>query len=70
MEMKSGHMKSEKMENCDMSAMAMMTKEECAKMCDSLECTPEQKESCLSHYDSDGKFIAQPTKKSCCNHKN
>lgn len=49
---------------CDMSKCKDMTKEECAKMCDSLGCTPEQKEACLSHYDQDGKFIAG--KKECC----
>jgi K(+)-stimulated pyrophosphate-energized sodium pump len=42
-----------------------MTKEECAKMCDSLGCTPEQKEACLSHYGADGKFIADK-KADCC----
>ena len=53
--------------HCDMSKMATMSKEECAKMCDSLQCTPEQKEACLSHYDANGKFIAQhSSKKSCC----
>lgn len=50
---------------CDMSKCATMTKEECAKMCDSLGCTPEQKEACLSHYGADGKFIADE-KPSCC----
>jgi K(+)-stimulated pyrophosphate-energized sodium pump len=53
------------MGNCDMSKCAEMTKEECAAMCDSLQCTPEQKEMCLSHYDADGKFVA-PAKKDCC----
>ncbi|RAR74141.1 sodium-translocating pyrophosphatase [Flavobacterium aciduliphilum] len=56
--------------NCDMSKCATMTKDECAKMCDSLKCTPEQKEACLSHYDANGKFIAPSCKegegKSCC----
>jgi K(+)-stimulated pyrophosphate-energized sodium pump len=42
-----------------------MTKEECAKMCDSLGCNAEQKEACLSHYDADGKFIADK-KMDCC----
>jgi K(+)-stimulated pyrophosphate-energized sodium pump len=40
-----------------MSKCAEMTKEECAAMCDSLKCSPEEKEMCLSHYDKDGKFI-------------
>jgi K(+)-stimulated pyrophosphate-energized sodium pump len=50
------------MGKCDMSKM---TKEECAKMCDSLKCSPEQKEMCLSHYDKDGKFVAHKGK-ACC----
>jgi K(+)-stimulated pyrophosphate-energized sodium pump len=52
--------------NCDMSKCATMTKEECAKMCDSLGCTPEQKEMCLSHFDAEGKFVKPENKKSCC----
>ena len=60
MEMKSGAM----MGNCDMSKCATMTKEECAKMCDEKGCTPEQKEMCMSHYDANGKFIADD--KDCC----
>jgi len=48
-----------------MSKCKDMTKEECAKMCDSLGCTPEQKEACLSHYGADGKFIADK-KADCC----
>ncbi|MFL9831321.1 sodium-translocating pyrophosphatase [Flavobacterium sp. ST-87] len=57
--------------HCDMSKMATMSKEECAKMCDSLQCTPEQKEMCLSHYDANGKFIipSGTSKGSCCAHK-
>ena len=50
---------------CDMSKCKDMTKEECAKMCDSLGCTSEQKEACLSHYGADGKFIADK-KADCC----
>ena len=53
------------MGKCDMSKCAEMTKEECAVMCDSLGCSPEEKEMCLSHYDADGKFVA-PAKKDCC----
>ena len=53
------------MGKCDMSKCAEMTKEECAAMCDSLGCSPEQKEMCLSHYGADGKFVA-PAKKDCC----
>ncbi len=58
----------EMMGNCDMSKCATMTKDECAKMCDSLKCTPEQKEMCLSHYDANGKFITKEAKeeKACC----
>ena len=52
--------------NCDMSKCATITKEECAKMCDSLGCTPEEKEICLSHYGADGKFVASNSAKSCC----
>jgi K(+)-stimulated pyrophosphate-energized sodium pump len=53
------------MGKCDMSKCKDMTMEECAAMCDSLKCTPEQKEACLSHYDADGKFIAVK-KDDCC----
>ena len=53
---------------CDMSKCKDMTKEECAAMCDSLKCTPEQKEACLSHYGADGKFIAEK-KDDCCAEK-
>jgi len=56
----------EMMGKCDMSKCATMTKDECAKMCDSLGCTPEQKEMCMSHYDADGKFVAPTNKKDCC----
>ncbi|MEO5776846.1 MAG: sodium/proton-translocating pyrophosphatase, partial [Flavobacterium sp.] len=55
----------EDMGKCDMSKCKDMTKEECAAMCDSLKCSPEQKEACLSHYDADGKFIAEK-KDDCC----
>ena len=62
---------SENMGGCDMTKCATMTKNECAKMCDSLKCTPEQKEKCLSHYDANGKFVAPKEcegdmKKDCC----
>ncbi len=46
------------MGHCDMSKMATMSKEECAKMCDEMGCTPGEKEMCMSHYDVNGKFIA------------
>jgi K(+)-stimulated pyrophosphate-energized sodium pump len=51
---------------CDMSKCATMTKDECAKMCDSLGCSAEEKEMCLSHYDADGKFVAKEGAKACC----
>jgi K(+)-stimulated pyrophosphate-energized sodium pump len=54
------------MGKCDMSKCATMTKAECAAMCDSLKCTPEQKEMCLSHYDATGKFVAPKEGKACC----
>ncbi|OYU84945.1 MAG: sodium-translocating pyrophosphatase [Flavobacterium sp. BFFFF2] len=54
------------MGKCDMSKCATMTKDECAKMCDSLGCTAEQKEACLSRYDENGKFIASDKKMDCC----
>ncbi len=58
------------MGKCDMSKCAKMTADECASMCDSLKCTPEQKKMCLSHY-ADGKFVApaackEEDKMSCC----
>jgi K(+)-stimulated pyrophosphate-energized sodium pump len=62
MEMK---MECKDMGKCDISKCKDMTMEECAAMCDSLKCTPEQKEACLSHYDADGKFIAEKTD-DCC----
>ena len=43
-----------------------MTKEECAKMCDSLGCTKEQKDMCLAHYGPDGKFKGMPEGEKCC----
>jgi K(+)-stimulated pyrophosphate-energized sodium pump len=52
---------------CDMRECAKMTKDECSKMCDSLKCTPEEKEMCLSHYDAKGKFMAGHYGKKCAN---
>jgi len=57
---------STKVGKCDMSKCATMTKDECAKMCDSLGCSAEEKEMCLSHYDADGKFVAKEGAKACC----
>jgi K(+)-stimulated pyrophosphate-energized sodium pump len=55
------------MGGCDMEKCATMTKDECAAMCDSMHCGPEQKEMCLSHYDENGKFIAPAAvEKDCC----
>ncbi|WP_396188667.1 sodium-translocating pyrophosphatase [Flavobacterium sp.] len=51
---------------CDMSKCATMTKEECAKMCDSLGCSAEEKEMCMSHYDKEGKFIGHKEGADCC----
>lgn len=51
---------------CDMSKCATMTKEECAKMCDSLGCSAEEKEMCMSHYDKEGKFIGHKEGTDCC----
>ena len=34
---------------CDMSKCINMSKEECAKYCDSLKCSPEEKAMCLKH---------------------
>jgi K(+)-stimulated pyrophosphate-energized sodium pump len=53
---------------CDMRECAKMTKDECAAMCDSLKCTPEEKAMCMAHYDENGKFMGgnECTKKSAC----
>ncbi len=57
---------STKVGKCDMSKCATMTKDACAKMCDSLGCSAEEKEICMSHYDANGKFIAKEGAKACC----
>lgn len=54
---------------CDMSQCMNMTKEECAKMCDSLGCSKEEKDMCLSHYDENGKFVGMKKDKECCSKK-
>jgi len=55
------------MGKCDMNQCAKMTKDECAKMCDSLKCTPAEKMACLSHYGKDGKWMGNASdKKDCC----
>jgi len=53
---------------CDMRECSKLTKEECAKMCDSLGCTKEEKDMCLSHYDKNGNFIGGKHMKECCDH--
>jgi K(+)-stimulated pyrophosphate-energized sodium pump len=64
------HMNGETMiGKCDMAKCATMTKDECAKMCDSLNCTPEEKAMCMSHFGPDGKFIGGEMK-ACCKDKN
>ncbi len=63
------HMNGETMiGKCDMTKCATMTKDECAKMCDSLKCTAEEKAMCLSHFGADGKFIGGEMK-ACCKDK-
>ncbi|MBI2258926.1 MAG: sodium-translocating pyrophosphatase [Flavobacteriia bacterium] len=62
---------------CDMSKCAEMTKEECAKVCDSIGCSAEEKEICMAHFDENGKFIGKENcekeckskKKDCCSSK-
>jgi K(+)-stimulated pyrophosphate-energized sodium pump len=53
------------MGNCDMERCKTMTKDECAAYCDSMQCTPEQKEKCLSMYGADGKFDEAKCKEMC-----
>ena len=65
------HMKGEYMiGKCDMRECAKLSKDECAAMCDSLKCTPEEKEMCLAHYDENGKFMGGAghceKKDACC----
>jgi K(+)-stimulated pyrophosphate-energized sodium pump len=50
--------KGEMMGKCTPEKMATMTKDECAKMCDDNGCSPQEKEMCMSHYDVNGKYIA------------
>jgi K(+)-stimulated pyrophosphate-energized sodium pump len=55
---------------CDMRECAKMSKDECAAMCDSLKCTPEEKAMCMAHYDANGKFMAgHHGEKACCSEK-
>lgn len=48
---------------CSHAEMAKMDKEACAKMCDSLQCSPDEKEACLKHYDASGKYTGNLA---CC----
>jgi K(+)-stimulated pyrophosphate-energized sodium pump len=50
-----GDMK-EKGSKCDMSVCATMSKEECAKMCDSLGCDSTEKAYCMNMYNEKGEF--------------
>lgn len=50
---------------------ATMSKEECARHCDSMQCDSASKAQCMNHYGADGKFkaCAGPCcapKKACC----
>jgi K(+)-stimulated pyrophosphate-energized sodium pump len=63
------HMNGETMiGKCDMTKCATMSKDECAKMCDSLGCSAEEKAMCMSHFGTDGKFIGGEMK-ACCKDK-
>ena len=53
------------MGNCEMDKCKTMSKDECAAYCDSVGCTPEQKEKCLSMYGADGKFDEAKCKEMC-----
>ena len=48
---------------CDMEMVATMTKEECAAYCDSMKCSPEEKELCMQHAGM------KKDKKDCCEKK-
>jgi K(+)-stimulated pyrophosphate-energized sodium pump len=51
-----------KMGQCDMTKCATMTKDECAKMCDSLGCSAEEKAMCIAQSDANGNNIAKEEK--------
>ncbi len=53
------------MGKCDMERCKTMTKDECAAYCDSLGCSAEQKEKCMSMYGADGKFDEAKCKEMC-----
>ena len=65
-EMSADHCK--EMGKCDMSKCATLTKDQCAAMCDSLKCSPEEKAMCMAHYDENGKWIGGEAK-DCCKGK-
>jgi len=54
------------MGKCDMTKCASMTKEECAKMCEEMGCTAEEKAYCMSMYGADGKFVGPKCDMSKC----
>ncbi|MGX7667441.1 sodium-translocating pyrophosphatase [Flavobacterium pedocola] len=52
---------------CDMTKMATMTKDECAKMCEEMGCSEEEKALCMAHFDENGKFMKKADcKMACC----
>ena len=53
------------MGKCEMSQCMTMTKEECAAHCDSVGCSAEEKEMCMSMYGADGKFDMKKCKAMC-----
>jgi K(+)-stimulated pyrophosphate-energized sodium pump len=63
MEMHDGHhgMKHTK---CDVSVCATMSKDQCAKMCDSMGCDSTQRAYCMSLYNDKGEFVG-PCMSSC-----
>lgn len=55
---------------CDLSKCATMTKDECAKMCESKGCSKECMDKCMSQYDENGKFIGEAHVHGAnCNHE-
>ena len=54
---------------CDMSGCADMSLEECMAVCDSLECSSEEREIYAKHYDADGKWIGGEMTEACYEHK-
>ncbi|HEY1045551.1 MAG TPA: sodium-translocating pyrophosphatase [Bacteroidia bacterium] len=44
---------------CDIKQCATMSKEQCAKMCDSLGCDSTERAFCMSLYNDKGKFVGQ-----------